>query len=228
MPENLQSRKRLIRNATLFLVPAIITATTLYILWQSHPDLEYWKGLAIEGRNFLEAHPFALLLALATLPGIGFPISPLFILTGIVIGGRYGLPTACVAGIIAQSICTTWTYLLAVGPLRGFLTSLISKKQKLPELTETNALRLALILRITPGIPYALQNIVLGVIGMQIRTYLLVSIPITALWTIAFIITGGAIFEGQAGLAVSGFLLLVVLVLVTRMLRNKTKENYAG
>lgn len=228
MPENQKSKKRLIRNTILFLLPGTITATTIYLLWNAHPDIEYWKALALEARDFLEAHPFALLFALATLPGIGFPISPLLILTGIVIGGHYGLPSACVAGIIAQSICTIWTYLLAAGPLRGFLSSFISQKRELPELTETNALRLALILRITPGIPYALQNIVLGVIGMQLRTYLLVSIPITALWTIAFIITGGAIFEGRAGLAISGFLLLIVLILITRMLRNRTKDSYAG
>ncbi len=227
MSETQQSRRRLVRNLILFLLPGTLTAITLYLLWQAHPDIGYWKALAEEARQFLEAHPWALVLALATLPGIGFPISPIFVLFGIVIGGRYGLASACALGIAAQSTCTLWTYLLASGPLREFIRKHIARKRPLPELTEANALRLALILRITPGIPYALQNVLLGAIGMRLKPYLMVSIPITALWTIGFIVTGGALFEGQAGLAITGVLLLVALILVTRMLRNRT-QNYAG
>lgn len=219
------NKRRLVRNGVLLLIPGLIAALTVFLMWQAHPDPAYWRGLMEQGLAFLEAHPWALLAALATLPGIGFPISPLFFLVGIVLAPRYGMAAACVMGILAQSFCTTWTYLLASGPLRDVLRKFVSKRRELPELTGTNALRLALIMRITPGIPYALQNIVLGIVGMRLKPYIIVSLPITALWSIGFIVTGGAIFEGRLGLAISGVLLLIVLVLATRMLRERTLRN---
>jgi len=203
----------------------MVSAFAVYLLWQTHPDPDYWRGLFNNFLDFLKANPWALVAAVATLPGIGFPISPLLVLFGIVLAPRYGMVTTCALGILAQSFCTTWTYLLASGPLRDVLQRIVRRQRTLPELTDSNALRLGLILRITPGIPYALQNVVLGIIGMRLKPYLMVSIPISALWTIGFIVTGGAIFEGRAGLAITGILLLVVLVIVTKMLRKKAVSN---
>jgi len=223
MTETTEAQKsRPMRNALLLLIPGFFGAFAVYLLWAANPDPDYWRGLFDQTLAFLKANPWALLAAVATLPGIGFPISPLLFLFGVVLAPRYGMPAACALGILAQSFCTTWTYLLASGPLRDVLRRIISRQRELPQLTETNALRLGLILRITPGIPYALQNIVLGILGMRLKPYLLVSIPTTALWTIGFIVTGGALFEGRAGLAISGVLLLVVLVVMTKMLRRKT------
>lgn len=220
-------KSRLVRNGLLLLIPGTVGALAVYLLWQSHPDPDYWRGRFDQILDFLKAHPWALLAAVATLPGIGFPISPLLFLFGVVLAPRYGMATTCALGIAAQSFCTTWTYLLASGPLRDMLRRIVSRRRELPELNESNALRLGLILRITPGIPYALQNIVLGIVGMRFKPYLIVSIPLTALWTVAFIVTGGAIFEGRAGLAITGVLLLIVLVLLTKMLRKKT-TSYDG
>jgi uncharacterized membrane protein YdjX (TVP38/TMEM64 family) len=216
---------RLLRNGLLLLIPGMISALTVFLLWQAHPDPAYWRGLFDHFLNLLKDNPWALVAAVATLPGIGFPISPLLVLFGIALAPRYGMVTTCALGILAQSLCTTWTYLLASGPLRDILKRIVSRHRELPELTDGNALRLCLILRITPGIPYALQNVVLGIVGMRPKPYLFVSIPITALWTIGFIVTGGAIFEGRAGLAIAGILLLIVLVILTKMLRKRTVKN---
>lgn len=219
-PEKQSSR--LWRNSLLLLIPGMIGALTVYLFWQANPDLEHWQGLFEQGLNYLKAHPWALLATVAILPGLGFPISPLLFLVGIVLVPRYGMPLTCALGILAQSACTTWTYLLSAGPLRGLLRRIVSRRRELPQLNDSNALRLGLILRITPGIPYALQNIVLGIVGMRLKPYLIVSIPITALWTIGFIITGGAIFEGRAGLAIAGVLLLIAMIILTKMLQQKT------
>lgn len=225
MSESPASSSRLMRNLLLLIIPAVLSATVVYLLWQAHPNLEYWKELVTSIYVFLETNPWALACALAILPGIGFPISPLLIMAGVVLGPQYGLPLACLIAIGAQSTCTMWTYLLAAGPLKEILKKYILRTRPLPEFSNDNALRFALILRITPGIPYAVQNIVLGIIGLKLKPYVTVSIPITALWTIGFVTTGGAIFEGSVGLAITGILLLVILVLVTRMLRNRTKQN---
>lgn len=226
MTKTTESKKsHLVRNGLLLLIPGVMGALTIYLLWKSQPDLYYWRGLFDQSLSFLKANPWALILAVATLPGMGFPISPLLLLFGVVLAPRYGMVTTCALGILSQSFCTTWTYLLSSGPLRDVLKKIVSQRRELPELTESNALRLCLILRITPGIPYAIQNIVLGIVGMRLKQYLIVSIPITALWTIGFIVTGGAIFKGQVGLAITGVLLLVAMVLLTKMLRQKTQTN---
>ncbi len=225
MTENLEPQRRLKRNLTLLLIPGLISAFAVYIMWRTHPEATYWIELIERGRSFLEAHTWALISALAILPGIGFPISPIFVLFGVVLAPRYGMPMTIALAIAAQTVCTTWTYALSTGPLRNILTHYISQCREIPTMSESNTLRLGLILRLTPGIPYALQNVVLGIIGMRLRHYLLVSIPTTSVWTIGFVVTGGAIFEGQIGLAIMGVALLIVLILVTRMLGKRKMDN---
>jgi uncharacterized membrane protein YdjX (TVP38/TMEM64 family) len=221
MAQQSKDRFRWKRTSALLIGAALFSAACVFFAWQRHPDVAYWRDLAEAGRAFLEAHPWALVLALATLPGVGFPISPILFLFGVVLVPRFGLPASLALGITAQALCTTWAYALAAGPLRLWLLRVFYRDRPLPDMHSGNALRLGLILRLTPGIPYALQNIVLGLVGMRLRPYLLVSIPTTALWTVGFIVTGGALFEGQTGAALAGLGLLVVLVIATRLIRRK-------
>ncbi len=225
MSETRDQKSRLRRNLVLFTVPALLSAATVFFLWQSHPDPAYWIGLIDEGRAFLEDNPWMLIIVLATLPGIGVPSSPVLILFGIVLAPRFGMPATLALAIAAQSLCSTWTYALASGPRRGLLTKYMQKHRELPTISERNTLKLGLILRLTPGIPYALQNIALGVVGMRLRPYLMVSIPTTSMWTAGFVLTGGAIFEGRAGLAITGIAILIVLVLATRMFSRRNAQN---
>lgn len=193
----------------------------LWLLWRAHPDREYWISILQEGRLYLGSHPWALLLALLVLPGIGFPVSPLLILVGVVLGPLYGMPAACALGVLVLGLCTSWTYWAAAGPFRGILERHVLKDRKLPTLTAGNGTRVGLIVRITPGIPYALQNVALGLIGLPFKTYLLVSIPVQSAYAIGFIVTGGAIFEGRIGLTITGVVVLVAIILITRLIRSR-------
>ena len=211
----------------LILIPFIFTVLGTYLLWKSHPERSYWLDLLSNVKFFIEVNPWALVLALATLPGLGFPISPLLVLFGIILPQLYGLPATLALAYIAQGLCTTWSYALARGPLHSLLKKYILRARSLPEMTEGNTIRLGLFLRMTPGIPYAMQNIILGIMGMRLRPYLLVSIPTTSLWTTGFIVTGGAIFEGQFGWATGGIIFLFVLMLAIHIWRRKNTE-YVG
>jgi uncharacterized membrane protein YdjX (TVP38/TMEM64 family) len=227
MPNQPEPSKRLIRLLLLLLLAALIGAAAVYYIWSAHPDLEYWKTLGSNGYAYLEAHPILLVVVLATLPGIGCPMSPLLIIFGIVMGPRFGLPATCAIGIAATSFCSIWTYALASGPLRVFLKKHLLNKWAIPEFSDSSALRLGIIMRITPGIPYPVQNVALGVMGMRFKTYLLASLPAQSLYTIGFIVTGGALFDGRAGLAITAVLFLIVIILVTRIL-NKPSTSYVG
>lgn len=217
--------KRFKRNLALLIIPAVLSAALVFQLWSAHPDPEYWRGVVQGLILFLEQNPSALILSLAILPGIGVPISPILILFGAVLGPRYGLFVTCLIGALAQAVCATWTYYLSAGPLRGLLQRTILRRRPLPTLTEQNAWRIGLILRITPGIPYALQNVALGVMGLPFRIYMAVSIPIQSVYASAFIIGGGAIFNGRFGLALTAGIILVAVVLATRMYQSRNRTS---
>jgi uncharacterized membrane protein YdjX (TVP38/TMEM64 family) len=220
-----EQKHRLRHRLALLLIPAIFSAMAVFLFWRMHPDKSYWLNLLDQGQGFLETNPWALIAALATLPGFGFPISPVIVLFGVVLVPLYGMPATLALAVSAQSLCTTWTYALAAGPLRGLLTRYLLRHRKLPEMSDDNAIKLGLLLRLTPGIPYALQNISLGILGMRFRPYLLVSIPTTSVWTIGFVITGGALFEGKWGWAIAGLTILIVLGLATKMWNRKNSEK---
>lgn len=216
---------RWLRNTALLLGAALLSAAAVFFAWQSNPSLDDWLDPIKHARAYLEAHPWALVLAVASLPGFGVPSSPLLILSGVVLGPIYGIPLALLITIGAQAFCTAWTYALAARPLRSVLKKLFFSRRPLPDLHPNRAIQLGLLLRLTPGVPYALQNIVLGLVGMRFYPYLLVSVPTTAIWATGFVLTGGAIFEGRIGLAITGLAILVALGITTRILTQKFKKH---
>ena len=72
----------------------------------------------------------------------------------------------------------------------------------------TNLWKLALMLRITPGVPLFVQNYTLGLLGVPLLHSLAIALPISALYASGFVLTGGAIFKGHIGLVVAGVSIL--------------------
>ena len=182
----------------------------------------------LAGLNALNAqlaqHPLLLMLALAILPGIGFPISPLLIVFGTSLTPQYGLITTCLMGIAMQSFCTTWSYLIAAGPLKNCLTQWLHRRYTLPCFNQGCHNR-HLLIRLAPGFPYALQNIILGLIGVPLKTYLLISIPITAMISSIFISSGAAIIEANTQGLLIGFATLVLVLIGLRIGAKKLKQH---
>ena len=183
----------------------------------------------LAGLNALNAqlaqHPRLLMLALAILPGIGFPISPLLIVFGTSLTPQYGLPATCLLGVAMQSLCTTWSYLIAAGPLKNCLTQWLHRRYTLPSLQSKGAITATLLIRLAPGFPYALQNIILGLIGVPLKTYLLISMPITAMISSIFISSGAAIIEANAQGLLIGFATLVLVLIGLRIGAKKLKQH---
>ena len=225
MADCVDSKRRPKRKLGSFMIVSVLSAIAFLIFWQNHPDISHYLKLLEAGLSFLEEDPWALIVVMATLPGLGFPSSPVLVLFGVVIAPHYGMPAAVVLAIAAQTLCSIWTYALSSGPLKVLLHRYVLRRQSLPEMSEHNTVRLGLILRLTPGVPYALQNILLGILGMRFRDYLLVSISTTSLWTACFVITGGAIFKGQLGWAITGIVILIVVILATRMWSRKNPAD---
>jgi len=160
-----------------------------------------------------------LFLAIAVLPGFGIPASPLLILAGVVWGSTW---QTCAITLAAVALNMSWTHYLASGPASSIVTRLLGARwQRWKNIHPNNLRRFTVLLRITPGIPFFLQNYVLGLLGVPYLTYILISIPLNGVWVIGFVLTGGAIFEGNIGMIAAGIAILVAAGLALRLLRNK-------
>lgn len=171
-----------------------------------------------------QVHPSVLLLAIAILPCIGFPVSPLLVAGGL----AYGIPIGLTLGFVGIFLNNALAYLLAAYPLRRFIEGLIhTRGWKIPSIPKSEETRVIIVLRITPGIPLPMQNYILGLARVPFLKCMILSILAQGLAIIAFVVTGGSLFEGSWGLIVLGVILIVVMMLVAKTAYNMygTKIN---
>ena len=181
--------------------------------------LQFKEQLYVHG----SAHPWLLFVALVVLPGFGFPVSALLVLAGATWGTSW---TSCLAALAAIALNMIWTHWLASGPARAFVIKWLGHRwERWKDLPRADLIKLACTLRVTPGIPLFVQNYTLGLLGTPLGIYLLISVPLQALFVVGFVVTGGAVFEGRAGLAIAGIGVLVAALLVFRLIRSRVTSN---
>jgi uncharacterized membrane protein YdjX (TVP38/TMEM64 family) len=176
-------------------------------------------------------HPWVIFAAIVVLPGLGFPSSVLFLMAGAIWGADFRSGTIALLGVVCN---IAWTHLAAAGPGKGLLTRWMGRHlDRWRDLPRSDLLKLACMLRLTPGVPLFVQNYALGILGVPLWQSIAVAIPITGLYVYGFVITGGAIFQGHFGMAVAGVSLIVVASIGLRILSKrpsnppKTKDSVA-
>ncbi len=190
--------------------------------WQSGVTLAQLKDFGTTGIDFLGSNPLLLFAAIAILPLLPIPVSALLVLAGVVYIPIMGIPMACALAITAMTINLLLAYWIAAFPGRSFVESLLKKVEySLPVLNHGDQFKLALIMRITPGVPFLFQNLASGILRMPLKIYIPVSVVVVGFYTCAFMITGGALFSGNAGKAILGISLIIVLSAVTALIRKK-------
>jgi len=173
--------------------------------------------------DLCQAHPVLLFFAIAILPGLGFPASPLLIAAGIAWGGG---TRACCLAISAIAINMSWTYFLATGIGKPLLLRLFGKRlQKWEAPQGKNLYLITGALRLTPGIPFFLQNYALGIMGIPFLPYILISLPLNAIFVIGFVVSGGAILSGSIAHALVGLGLILLVTLLLRYLRSRYRSR---
>lgn len=178
------------------------------------------ESLAWLNNRLQHANPLVFFGALAILPSIGAPVSPFYIAAG-----AFGWPVGLLGCSLAIAINMTLTYWLARRLLKPFLAHLVRRTRwTIPEARTTNQARLTLLVRITPGFPFPLQNYVLGLAEVAFPTYLAVSLSVQVPAALGMMLLGQSLFQGRGGLALLGICLVVALVIVIRILH----ERYAG
>lgn len=173
--------------------------------------------------SWCAGHPSTLFFAIAILPGIGFPISPLLILAGVVWGSTW---ETCAITLAAVALNMSWTYCLASGPASSIVSRLLGARwQRWKNIHPENLRRFTILFRITPGLPFFIQNYILGLLGVPFLSYILISIPLNGIFVVGFVLTGGAIFDGNIGMIGAGLATIIVATLAFRLVRSKMSSR---
>ena len=170
------------------------------------------------------AHPALLFLALALLPLVGVPASPLIIAAGVRLGTGAGF-----ALVVAALLCDfSLGYWLARRWMRTPLTRwLAGRGHVVPVLAPADEAQFILLFRITPGIPLSVQNYVLGLAGVDFTRYLLISLPVQAVYALTFVWFGNSLADNEAWKLALGVALLVAIGLAVGLLRRWLKAPSA-
>ncbi|HTH48838.1 MAG TPA: VTT domain-containing protein [Candidatus Limnocylindria bacterium] len=171
------------------------------------------------------AHPAWLFLAIAFLPLVGMPASPLLVAAGIRLGTVAGF--ALVLGALVVNL--TAGYWLARRWMRAPLTRWLERRgYKIPQLAAEDETQFILLFRVTPGVPLFAQNYLLGLAGVSFRRYLLLSLPVQAAYALAFVWFGQSLNSSATWKVMVGVGALVALVLAVNLLRRWLAHRKAG
>jgi uncharacterized membrane protein YdjX (TVP38/TMEM64 family) len=202
----------------------ILIAGAVIALLLFDPELvqRVWalKDLAL---GWCRDYPVILFSALVFLPAFGCPASVLLILAGATWGSNW---QSCTWALLALSLNMTWTYFASAGPARKLVIGMLGDRwTRWENMEQADLVRLTVLMRVTPGVPLFFQNYALGLLAVPYLPYILVSVPISGIFAVGFVLTGGAIFKGQLGLAITGIAVLVAAVLLVRMLRSRMNPS---
>lgn len=211
-----------------FLMGGCTLALLALVVWALLSGVTPGEIKSLGGRmlEFAGENPLWLFLAIAVLPALPVPASPFLILAGVVFTPRFGTPAACLLALAAIGLNMTWTYWLASGPGRSLVDRLFDFLEiKLPALSSSNATRLTILLRVTPGIPFFLHNLILGFLRVPFRIYLPISLATTSLFTVGFVVFGNSLSSGRGKLALLAVSLMLMAAVLASFLRDRLAKK---
>lgn len=160
--------------------------------------------------------------ALAILPLVGVPVSPLWIAIGIRAGTAWGAAIAVLALAANQTAGYWFARRWVRGPIEAWLRA---RGKSVPQIPAGEETLWILLLRVTPGVPLFVQNYLLGLAQVPFGRYLALSLPVQISYAVAFVSLGQALRDSnlwRGMLAVSGLAAIAVgLLLVRRHLDRK-------
>lgn len=192
--------------------------------WASSWPAERWAeianhaGMAVDQVRSLGAGWF--FVAFAVLPAVGVPVSVFALSAGPLFVPVLGLPAVLALSGASMAASMSLAYALARWALRPWLARLLGYVgYSVPSIPADKRRLATLLLRITPGPPYVLQNVLLGAGEVPFPTYLAISWPVCTFNVGLFVVFGDALASGRgraALLAVAGVILGGVAVKLVR------------
>lgn len=200
---------------------ALIGAVVLYFVgWRAaYDETKRWFDATLTA--MANAGPAVYFLAMAIIPAFGAPMLPFALGASVVFRETLGLPVTILCGIAAITFNLTITYWLARRWLRPLLTRLLARfGYRLPEVESGDTTDLIVLLRVTPGIPFFIQNYLLGLANAPFGRYLAISCAIQWVLNAAFMLLGDALSQGRGKLALTAILLLAAVAVATHLVRK--------
>jgi len=165
--------------------------------------------------------PWAFFIAMAVLPAAGVPLLTFSLTAGHIFEKQMGMVGVVAAGLAATTFNFVLTYWLARCAFRPAFTRLIKRLgYAVPQLDAADQTDLVIILRVTTGIPFFVQNYVAGLADTPFARYLVISCAAVWSYTTGFILFGDALFQGKGHLAVVAVSILIAAIAVTHMYRR--------
>lgn len=160
--------------------------------------------------------------AFAVLPALGVPVSIFALSAGPLFVSRLGLPAVLALSGASMAVSMVLAYALARWALRPWLVRLLGFLGYSAPTIPAGKRRLAtLLLRITPGPPYALQNVILGLGEVPLSTYLAISWPVCTFNVCLFVIFGDALASGKGRVALIAVAGVVIGAVVVKLVRDR-------
>ncbi|HTQ31054.1 MAG TPA: VTT domain-containing protein, partial [Opitutaceae bacterium] len=144
------------------------------------------------------AGPLAFFAAMAVLPAVGAPFLGFTLTVGPAFRAQLGLGGVLAASAASLLVNITLTYWLARCWLRPWLEKLVTRYgYKVPQVSRSDQFEITLLLRITPGPPFFLQNYLLGLAKIPFPLYLAISEAVIMVHTTALVIFSDALAHGK-------------------------------
>lgn len=167
------------------------------------------------------ASPWAFFSAMALLPAVGAPVLAFILSAGPLWAEKLGMGNVILFSLLALTVNFTLTYCLARWAFRPLLTKLVTRLgYQLPRAEEGDATSLIVIMRVTQGIPYCVQNYLLGLAEVPFGKYFLWTAVLSLPQNVAAILFGDAIMHGKGRMVAMIAGLLVALVAATHLVRR--------
>jgi uncharacterized membrane protein YdjX (TVP38/TMEM64 family) len=217
--------KLAIAGAVLLVVGAIVLQ---FVGWRTAWD-EGRRIFSLAMDTIAAAGPAVFFTAMAVLPGVGAPNLAFALVAGPAFGARLGMPLVVCLGLVAITFNLTVTYWLARRWLRPLLTRLLERfGYRLPHVESGDMTDLLVLLRVTPGIPFFVQNYLLGLANVPFGRYLVISCAIQWVLNAAFMLFGDALNQGRGKMVLTAVLLLVAAIVGLQLLRKHMAKKAAA
>lgn len=203
---------------------AVLCLAAAVPVWMYRETLRAWAEVGAEWVRGLG--PTAFFSAMAILPAAAVPLSVFTLTAGPVFGPTLGMPAVLALVALSLAINITLTYVLARWVMRPWLLRLCAwLGYQVPTVSSSDQLKLVILVRVTPGPPYVLQNYLLGLAAIPFRLYFGISWGIAVFYSFVFVLFGKALLEGQGRLALFAVALFVALTVGVRWLKGRVRSS---
>lgn len=201
-------------------VVAVCTAIGVAVLWHFRDYLDR-EHLEFVLERFAKMGPWVFFGLMTVLPLFWAPLSPFLLLAP-----AFGTSVAIVGCFTALAVNMMVAWFVSGKWFRPAFVRLVERfGYSIPELSPSSMIGVAFLLRLTPGMPFTLQNYLLGLAQMPLGKYMLVSVPIMWCVSASFILLGESVMRGNWHLALIAVGLGILVAIILRYIRIRLKAK---